>query len=326
MTRPVAARPGATWASRLRRRPRLLHARRPRRGDLIARLETDRALRVDPYDVYDELRAAARSCGAGRLRATAHHEAVTEMLRSDDFVVGAAAPSCPARCAGCTGRLADPWAPTGRTRRRCSPTDGPDHTRYRRLVSRAFTARAVSGLEDRIREHRRAAARRPRRRRRPTTRPRRALRRPAAGRGHRRHARRARAPMHGRLLRVGQRRGGHPRPGAVVARSSAAPRATCATCTAGSTSHVRALRAEPGDDLLSRLAVLEGDDALTDVELRATGLLVLGAGFETTVNLIGNAVAPARRAPRPARRCCATTRRCGAAPSTRCCATTRRCR
>jgi cytochrome P450 len=35
---------------------------------------------------------------------------------------------------------------------------------------------------------------------------------------------------------------------------------------------------------------LEGEDRLTDVELHATGLLVLAAGFETTVNLIGNAV------------------------------------
>jgi cytochrome P450 len=54
--------------------------------------------------------------------------------------------------------------------------------------------------------------------------------------------------------------------------------------------HVQALRRDPGEDLLSQLALLEGEDALTDVELHATGLLVLGAGFETTVNLIGNAV------------------------------------
>ena len=54
--------------------------------------------------------------------------------------------------------------------------------------------------------------------------------------------------------------------------------------------HVRTLRAAPGDDLISRLAVLLDDEHLTDLELRATGLLVLGAGFETTVNLIGNAV------------------------------------
>jgi cytochrome P450 len=54
--------------------------------------------------------------------------------------------------------------------------------------------------------------------------------------------------------------------------------------------HIRVIRKAPQDDLLSKLANLEGDDRLTDLELRATALLLLGAGFETTVNLIGNAV------------------------------------
>lgn len=62
--------------------------------------------------------------------------------------------------------------------------------------------------------------------------------------------------------------------------------------------HVRRLRADPGDDLLSAL-VIAGD--LDDIELHALGLLLLAAGFETTVNLLGNAVAaldahPAQRA------------------------------
>ena len=35
---------------------------------------------------------------------------------------------------------------------------------------------------------------------------------------------------------------------------------------------------------------MSGDEQLDDRELRGVGLLVLGAGFETTVNLIGNAV------------------------------------
>jgi cytochrome P450 len=35
---------------------------------------------------------------------------------------------------------------------------------------------------------------------------------------------------------------------------------------------------------------MSGDDRLDDRELASVGLLVLGAGFETTVNLIGNAV------------------------------------
>jgi len=55
--------------------------------------------------------------------------------------------------------------------------------------------------------------------------------------------------------------------------------------------HVERIAADPGDDLISQLTLLEGEDRLTPVELHQVGLLVLAAGFETTVNLIGNAVA-----------------------------------
>lgn len=54
---------------------------------------------------------------------------------------------------------------------------------------------------------------------------------------------------------------------------------------------VAAKRAAPGDDLTSALiAAREGGTALTESELVDTLLLVIGAGFETTVHLIGNAV------------------------------------
>jgi cytochrome P450 len=50
-------------------------------------------------------------------------------------------------------------------------------------------------------------------------------------------------------------------------------------------------RAAGGDDLISALlAVQEQDDQLTDVEIRSTAFLLLVAGFESTVNLIGNGV------------------------------------
>jgi cytochrome P450 len=49
-------------------------------------------------------------------------------------------------------------------------------------------------------------------------------------------------------------------------------------------------RAEPGDDLLSALieAQLGDDDALSDTELVGTAVLMVVAGHETTVNLLGN--------------------------------------
>ncbi|MVU82023.1 cytochrome P450 [Nocardia sp. ET3-3] len=51
--------------------------------------------------------------------------------------------------------------------------------------------------------------------------------------------------------------------------------------------HLAQLRSEPGEDILSSL-VTAGD--LDDRELKATASLLMGAGFETTVNLIGNGI------------------------------------
>jgi len=55
--------------------------------------------------------------------------------------------------------------------------------------------------------------------------------------------------------------------------------------------HIAALRRAPGDDLMSQLIdASEGGTRLDDEELRATAGLVLAAGFETTVNLLGNGI------------------------------------
>ena len=56
--------------------------------------------------------------------------------------------------------------------------------------------------------------------------------------------------------------------------------------------HLDSLRRQPGDDLLSQLVAAQEDGvSLTDAELKATAGLVLAAGFETTVNLLGNGIA-----------------------------------
>ncbi|MGW0517085.1 cytochrome P450 [Crossiella sp. NPDC003009] len=47
---------------------------------------------------------------------------------------------------------------------------------------------------------------------------------------------------------------------------------------------------EPGDDVISSLAVAVGEEKMTAHELHGCALLLLVAGFETTVNLIGNGV------------------------------------
>jgi cytochrome P450 len=56
--------------------------------------------------------------------------------------------------------------------------------------------------------------------------------------------------------------------------------------------HLDSLRRQPGDDLLSQLVAAQEDGVgLSDAELRSTAGLVLAAGFETTVNLLGNGIA-----------------------------------
>lgn len=61
---------------------------------------------------------------------------------------------------------------------------------------------------------------------------------------------------------------------------------------------VASRRGALGDDLLSALIGLEeGTDKLTEVELIATVILLFGAGFETTTNLIGNGLLALLRHP-----------------------------
>ncbi len=56
--------------------------------------------------------------------------------------------------------------------------------------------------------------------------------------------------------------------------------------------HLESLRRRPGDDLLSQLVSAQEDGVgLTDTELKSTAGLVLAAGFETTVNLLSNGIA-----------------------------------
>jgi len=63
--------------------------------------------------------------------------------------------------------------------------------------------------------------------------------------------------------------------------------------------HLEERRRNPREDLLSAmLAARERDENLTEDEILATALLVMGAGHETTTNLVGNAVLALLRNPR----------------------------
>ncbi|MBD2758356.1 cytochrome P450 [Yimella sp. cx-573] len=56
--------------------------------------------------------------------------------------------------------------------------------------------------------------------------------------------------------------------------------------------HIERLRREPGDNLMSQLiAARDEEGGLDEIELKSIAGLVLAAGFETTVNLMSNAIA-----------------------------------
>ncbi|HET9499131.1 MAG TPA: cytochrome P450 [Marmoricola sp.] len=270
--------------------PRLGLHNAARRGDLIARLTADPALRADPFGAYEQLRARGPVAQGRLVRGSVDHAVCNAVLRSDDFGVGAGHPELPPVLQRAVARLYDERALTPIDPPSLLAVDPPEHTRYRKLVARAFTARRVAGMEPLITQ--------------------------AAERLLDRLVERADdgGPVdlvaeyagllpvaviaellgvpeqeHELLLEWGNRAAITLDPGLSWGQFRDADDAV-RSLHDWFDSHVARLRAEPGDDLLSHLATLP-DEQVTEVELRAVGLLVLGAGFETTVNLIGNAVA-----------------------------------
>ena len=283
------ARTVARWAVR-HGMPAAYLTRAARRGDLVARLLRDPVLRADPHTVHEQLRARGPLVGSALGPLTTSHAVAAEVLRSDRFGVGfdwSAAPG-PARWALAFGD--DPAATGVAEPPSMLVVDPPDHTRYRRLVGRAFTPRATAAAEPMVRQVADTLLD--------------ALE-PAAARGEPVDLVAAfAAPLpvlviadllgvptdrQEDFLRWGAAAAATLDPGLPLRRFLAADRAIRALhdFLAG---HFARLRREPGEDLVSRLVAASDEDALSDRELHATVLLLLGAGFETTVNLLGNAV------------------------------------
>lgn len=260
-----------------------------RRGDLLARLDVDPALRADPFGAFEELRARSGPLVRGRLvSGTVDHAACADILRSPVFgVAEGSAPLPPSvrRLRRAVTRIEEhgPIDPPSML-----AVDPPLHTRYRRLVSRDFSVRSVSAMETRVRDVARGLLDDIE----------------ASGRDGfdlvDAYASRLPVVVIADLLGVPE----HLHDDLLTWGNAAAfmldpalswPQYREAVdgvrhLHAWFGEHVERLRRESEDHLMSRLVDLEGDDALTTSELRAIGLLLLGAGFETTVNLIGNAV------------------------------------
>lgn len=263
---------------------RLAVKRAARHGDLQARSIGDPAHRLDPYPLYREVRERGPLV-RGRLGSvTATHAVVTEALRSDDLRAGPDEDALP----GPLGRLAR-WARDPTLLGPVDPpsllvTEPPDHTRMRRTVSKVFTARAIENLRGRAEQ---VAGE--------------LLDRVPEGRVELVDAYASRLPVvmiseilgvrpedHARVLAFG-RAGAPSLDVGLGRRQHREVEHAVQEFSTWLTGHLERVRRAPGDDLFSRLVHEEEDGArLSDRELRSLAGLVLAAGFETTVNLLGS--------------------------------------
>jgi len=262
-----------------------------RRGDVVASLLTDRERLEHPHADFERLRARGPVVFGRTSASIVDHAAINDVLRSEDFGVGDGVGPLPESMKRLIAWSRDPWSAGPVDPPSLLAVDPPLHTRLRRLVSKSFTARAISkwqetvektaaGLVDELAE---------------------------AGAGGRPvdlvDAYASQLPVaiiagmlgvwdrgqRAQVLEWGNLAATLLDPGLTRQQFRDADRAV-RDLHVWLADQIEAKRRDPGDDLLSQLVALQGEDALTDDELRSTALLVLGAGFETTVNLISNAV------------------------------------
>lgn len=248
------------------------------------------AVLPDPYPVLAGLRAASPFAELdGAFVVVGRHADCSAVLRdpraSSQRDTSLVAPRGPAR---------------GRERPSFLSLDPPDHTRLRRLVSKAFTARTIARLEPRIRAVTGE------------------LLGAAAAAGQLEVVSQLAYPLPVRIISemLGVPVEDHPRfagwsarlahslqPGFGIDMAEAEARAAGAqTASDEFADYFRELiavrRAHPTEDLLSEM--ISADDAgqkLTEDELIATCILLLVAGHETTVGLISNAILALLRHP-----------------------------
>ncbi|MGW4096373.1 cytochrome P450 [Mycobacterium sp. NPDC004974] len=260
-----------------------------RHGDPQARLIADPAVRADPAPFADEMRRRGPIVRGRAILMTFNHDVATELLRSDDF-----------RVSRLGGNLPKPlrWVADKTDNGSLHPllppsllaVEPPDHTRYRKLVSSVFTTRAVARLRERVQETAnelldsmdddgvveivdRYCAQLP------VAVISDILGVPDADRSQ--------------ILRFGEL-GAPSLDIGLTWRQYQEVNSGIHGFETWLTGHLRQLRRNPGEDLLSQ--IIQASDAgaagepLNEAELRALAGLVLAAGFETTVNLLGNGI------------------------------------
>ena len=264
-----------------------------RRGDPQARFVADPAVRADPVPFFEELRTHGRLVRARVAFLTVDHALAHELLRSDDFRVINAGGGLPAPLRWLEQRtradLLHPLLPPS-----LLAVEPPEHTRYRKTVSSVFTSRAVTALRDQVEDT---------------------------------AATLLDDVTEGQVVDIVEQYCSQ-LPVAIISEILGVPaedrskvlqfgELAAPSLDFGLTwrqfqsvqhglagfndwlgMHLDRLRANPGDTLMSQLIEASEDGVrLNENELRAVAGLVLAAGFETTVNLLGNGIRMLLNAP-----------------------------
>ncbi len=264
-----------------------------RRGDLQARLIADPTLAADPVPFYEQLRAQGPLVKGPVNYLTADHALAHELLRSDDFRVVNMGSNLPAPLRWLERRTRDDLLHPLRAPSLLA-VEPPDHTRYRKTVSAVFTPRAVAALRDGVEQ---TATN---------------LLDQLAGQAGvsevvdivGRYCSQLPVAIISDILGVPE----PDRPRVLEFGELAAPsldiglpwrqyrrvQEGIAGFNFWLADHLRGLRRAPSDNLMSQLIqAAESGSAethLDQAELQAIAGLVLAAGFETTVNLLGNGI------------------------------------
>ena len=258
-----------------------------RRGDPQARMIADPAVRVDPLPFIEDLRSRGRLVRSRAGYLTVDYEIAHELLRSDDFRVTQLGANLPGSLRWIYDKtntgLLHPLEPPS-----LLSVEPPEHTRYRKLVSSVFTTRAVAALRDRVEETAKVLLDD-------------LASQPGTVDVVARYCSQLPVTVIGDILGVPDEDrsrilefGELGAPALDVGLSWRQYRQVhrgIVGFNAWLAEHLQQLRRNPGDDLLSQLTQAADEDGrLNDRELQATAGLVLAAGFETTVNLLGNGI------------------------------------
>jgi cytochrome P450 len=261
-----------------------------RSGDLQARLVGDPTVKTDLVPFYEQVRARGPLVRFRIGYITADHAIGHELLRSDDFRVLSIGSNLPAPLRWLERHARDdllhPLRPPS-----LLAVEPPDHTRYRKTVSSVFTPRAVAALRDGVEQT-------------AVTLLDQLSREPGVVDIVDRYCAQLPVAIISDILGVPDADRRHILEFGELAAPSLDFGLTWPQYRRVQrglegfnfwlTEHLRQLRRTPGDDLMSQLIrKAESGSAetyLDESELHAVAGLVLAAGFETTVNLLGNGI------------------------------------